>query len=56
MSILAICVLIFAIVLLVLILVSPPDRVSQKALNILFLIMIILICLSGSVFIQNVFR
>lgn len=43
MSILLICVLIFAVVLLILVIVNVP--VSQKVLNILFLVMVILICL-----------
>jgi hypothetical protein len=45
MAILSIIVLVFAVVLLVLIVANVP--VSQKALNILFLIMVILISLGS---------
>jgi hypothetical protein len=46
MDILVIAILIFAIVLLVLVVANVP--VSQKALNILFLLMIVLLCVNGA--------
>jgi hypothetical protein len=45
MSIIPLILLVFAVVLLVLIVAGVP--VSQKVLNILFLIMIVLLCFNG---------
>lgn len=46
MSIIAIGLLVAAIVLLIIILAGVP--VSQRAINILFLIMIVLLCVTGA--------
>jgi len=55
MPIIAIIVLIFAVVLLVLVIASP-NNVTQRALNILFLIMIILLCLGAWPRVEGIFR
>jgi hypothetical protein len=52
MSIISIILLVFAVVLLILILANVP--VSQRALNILFLILVIFMIIAGAGWLNNI--